>query len=184
VGQKRKCPGPRGTPVLPSGADVVSLPQHVGLVAILLKKSKVERVRKSREDRFLVLPTAVILRGTATKVCDRFCGNRYGPSRRRAWDVSARLKISLGSRKGIFQQYLPLAEIPSPWMSSGPDTFSGWRCADKDLKSEPETGQGIFLRLPRSSLPSFLAVLICIAANSGGCCVHCRCKTYGRSARR
>jgi hypothetical protein len=32
LGQKRKCPGSRGTPVLPSGADIVSLPQHVSLV--------------------------------------------------------------------------------------------------------------------------------------------------------
>jgi len=31
-GQKRKCPGSRGTSVLPSGADIVSLPQHVRLV--------------------------------------------------------------------------------------------------------------------------------------------------------
>ena len=32
LGQKRKCPGSRGTSVLPSGADIVSLPQHVRLV--------------------------------------------------------------------------------------------------------------------------------------------------------
>jgi hypothetical protein len=32
-------PGSRGTSVLPSGADIVSLPQHVRLVPILLKKS-------------------------------------------------------------------------------------------------------------------------------------------------
>ena len=31
-GQKRKCPGPRGTSVLPSGADIVGLPRHVRLV--------------------------------------------------------------------------------------------------------------------------------------------------------
>jgi hypothetical protein len=30
--QKRKCPGSRGTSVLPSGADIVSLPQQVRLV--------------------------------------------------------------------------------------------------------------------------------------------------------
>jgi hypothetical protein len=29
LGQKRKCPGSRGTSVLPSGADIVSLPRHV-----------------------------------------------------------------------------------------------------------------------------------------------------------
>src|SRR5450631_3502101 len=28
LGQKRKCPGSRGTSVLPSGADIVSLPRH------------------------------------------------------------------------------------------------------------------------------------------------------------
>src|SRR6202171_5861430 len=32
MGQKRKCPGSRGTSVLPSGADIVSLPLHVRLV--------------------------------------------------------------------------------------------------------------------------------------------------------
>jgi hypothetical protein len=32
MGQKRKCPGSRGTSVLPSGADIVSLPRHVRLV--------------------------------------------------------------------------------------------------------------------------------------------------------
>src|SRR5713101_7985881 len=32
LGQKRKCPGSRGTSVLPSGADIVSLPRHVSLV--------------------------------------------------------------------------------------------------------------------------------------------------------
>ena len=32
LGPKRKCPGSRGTSVLPSGADIVSLPRHVRLV--------------------------------------------------------------------------------------------------------------------------------------------------------
>jgi hypothetical protein len=32
LGQKRKCVGSRGTSVLPSGADIVSLPRHVRLV--------------------------------------------------------------------------------------------------------------------------------------------------------
>src|ERR1700730_15537747 len=32
LGQKRKCSGSRGTSVLPSGADIVSLPRHVRLV--------------------------------------------------------------------------------------------------------------------------------------------------------
>jgi len=32
MGPKRKCPGSRGTSVLPSGADIVSLPRHVRLV--------------------------------------------------------------------------------------------------------------------------------------------------------
>ena len=32
MGQKRRCPGSRGTSVLPSGADIISLPRHVRLV--------------------------------------------------------------------------------------------------------------------------------------------------------
>jgi len=32
MGQKRKCPGSRGRSVLPTGADIVSLPRHVRLV--------------------------------------------------------------------------------------------------------------------------------------------------------
>src|SRR5713101_8540527 len=35
LGQKRKCPGSRGTSVLPSGADIVSLPRHVSLVTMI-----------------------------------------------------------------------------------------------------------------------------------------------------
>jgi hypothetical protein len=34
LGQKRKCPGSCGTSVLPSGADIVSLPRHLRLVPI------------------------------------------------------------------------------------------------------------------------------------------------------
>jgi hypothetical protein len=43
LGQKRKCPGSRGTSVLPSGADIVSLPRHVRLVP----KAEVDRALKS-----------------------------------------------------------------------------------------------------------------------------------------
>jgi len=51
-------------------ADIVCRSSHVRFVPIALKKSKVERLRKSREDRFLVLSAAASLRRTATKVCD------------------------------------------------------------------------------------------------------------------
>jgi hypothetical protein len=34
MGQKRKCPGSRGRSVLPTGADIVSLPRHVRLVPL------------------------------------------------------------------------------------------------------------------------------------------------------
>jgi hypothetical protein len=53
-----------------------------------LRESK--SLRKSREDRFLVLSAAASLCRTATKVCDRFCV--CGPSCRRARDAPARLK--------------------------------------------------------------------------------------------
>src|SRR5450631_4468520 len=39
LGQKRKCPGSRGTSVLPLAADIVSLPRHVRLVPTRDSKS-------------------------------------------------------------------------------------------------------------------------------------------------
>jgi hypothetical protein len=39
-GQKRKCPGWRGTSVFPSGADIVSLPRHVRLVQTFAKRPR------------------------------------------------------------------------------------------------------------------------------------------------
>src|SRR6202171_4261592 len=59
---------------------------------ILLKKSKIERLRKSRESWFLVLSAAARLCRTDTRVYDRFCGNRCGPSHCRARDAPAALK--------------------------------------------------------------------------------------------
>src|ERR1700688_51103 len=60
--------------------------------SILLKKSKIERLRKSREGRFLIASAAANLCRTRTKVCHRLCANRCGPSRCRAWDAPAGLR--------------------------------------------------------------------------------------------
>jgi hypothetical protein len=59
---------------------------------ILLKKSKIERLRKSREGRLLGLSAAARLFKTNTRVRGCVCVNRCGPSRRRAWNASTVLK--------------------------------------------------------------------------------------------
>ena len=59
---------------------------------MLSKKSKIERLRKSREDQFFVVSAAASLCRACTKVCDRFCVIRCGPSRCHAWDAPAALK--------------------------------------------------------------------------------------------
>jgi hypothetical protein len=50
-GQKRKCPGSRGTSVLPSGADIVSLPRHVRLVPKTEVSGLARRVRFTLSSR-------------------------------------------------------------------------------------------------------------------------------------
>jgi hypothetical protein len=62
------------------------------LTQMLLKKSKIERLRKSRESRLLVVSAAARLCRTDTRVYDHFCGNRCGPSHCRARDAPAALK--------------------------------------------------------------------------------------------
>src|SRR5882757_6329554 len=59
---------------------------------MLSKKSKIERLRKSREDQFFVVSAAASLCRACTKVCDRSCVIRCGPSRCPAWDAPAALK--------------------------------------------------------------------------------------------
>src|SRR6266403_5176084 len=59
---------------------------------MLSKKSKIERLRKSREDQFFVVSAAASLCRACTKVCDRSCVIRCGPSPCHAWDAPAALK--------------------------------------------------------------------------------------------
>ena len=59
---------------------------------ILLKKSKFERPRKSRESRFLDIPPAAKPCREDTNVRGRFCVKRCGPSYRRVRNASAVLK--------------------------------------------------------------------------------------------
>src|SRR5260370_15423218 len=56
---------------------------------MLSKKSKTERLRKSREDQFFVVSAAASHCKACTKVCDRFCVSRCGPSRCPAGDAPA-----------------------------------------------------------------------------------------------
>jgi hypothetical protein len=66
--------------------------QISSFMPILLKKSKIERLTKSRESRYLdVSPAAMLARGD-TKVLGRFCERCCGPSRRGVRNASAVLK--------------------------------------------------------------------------------------------
>jgi hypothetical protein len=64
---------------------------------ILLKKSKIERLRKSREGRLLDLSAAARLFKTNRTVRGCVGLNRCGPSHRRAWNASA-VQKNLGRR--------------------------------------------------------------------------------------
>ena len=69
---------------------------------ILLQKSKIERLRKSRESRFLETLAAAILSGANTKVGGRFGRKRCGPSRLRTRSASAVFKIFVLRPKNTF----------------------------------------------------------------------------------
>lgn len=69
---------------------------------ILLKKSKIARLRKSLEGRFFVVSVAASLCRTSTRTYDRFSVNRCGPSLRRAWDAPAALENFVRQPKRTF----------------------------------------------------------------------------------
>src|SRR6478609_4605191 len=81
------------------------------LPRILLKKSKFERPRKSRESRFLDIPPAAKPCREDTNVRGRFCVKRCGPSYRRVRNASAVQEIFVVTPKRLFQHYLPEADI-------------------------------------------------------------------------
>src|SRR5580692_6509389 len=78
---------------------------------IVLQKSKIERLRKSREGRFLDVSTAAKVCRADTKVRGRFCVRRCGPSRRRVRNASAAIRNFVRHPKGLFQHYRPIAEV-------------------------------------------------------------------------
>src|ERR1700720_2323574 len=53
-------------------------PRHISTLPILLQKSKIEQLRKSRECRFLVVSAAATPCRTDTAACGRFCVKRCG----------------------------------------------------------------------------------------------------------
>jgi hypothetical protein len=77
LSQKRKCPGSRGTSVLPSGGDIVSLPRHVRLVP----KSEA-RITASASKRFASVPLALALQDFAASLPRRvaICSTDVGTS--------------------------------------------------------------------------------------------------------
>src|ERR1700684_1914786 len=70
--------------------------------SILLEKSKIERLQKSREGRLLGFSAPARLFKTITGIRGCVCANRFGPSRRRAWNASAVLKNLVRRPKRTF----------------------------------------------------------------------------------
>jgi hypothetical protein len=83
-----------GGPILSTGAHAEPEKWHAGdrFWRILLKKSKIERLRKFRESRCLDISAAAMLARADTQVRGRFCGHRFGPSYRSEQTASAALK--------------------------------------------------------------------------------------------
>jgi hypothetical protein len=69
---------------------------------ILLQKSKIEQLQKSRESRFLDISAAAMPCSADTKVRGLFWVNQCGPSRRPARNASAALKIFAVQPKKTF----------------------------------------------------------------------------------
>jgi hypothetical protein len=78
---------------------------------ILLQKSKIEQLEKSRENRSRGSSPAALLVGVPTETGERFWMERYGPSRRSAQTASAAIRIFVQQPKRLFQQYRRKAVI-------------------------------------------------------------------------
>src|SRR2546429_6919486 len=85
--------------------------RNVSCGSILLKKSTIERLRKSREGRILVVSAAASLWSAGAETSDCLCRNLCGPSRRRARDAPAVLKNFVWRPESLFQQYRPERDV-------------------------------------------------------------------------
>src|SRR3984893_5175189 len=92
-------------------ANVCFGPRQVRKVRILLQKSKIERLRKSRESRFLETLAAAILSGPIRRSVVVLVGSDVVPhvSAREAHQRS--LKFSCFARKRLLQQYRRKADV-------------------------------------------------------------------------
>jgi hypothetical protein len=95
----------------PECADPLLWSVDVRIAPILLKKSKIAKLRNSRECRMLVISAAARLCRIDTSVGGRFCADRCGPSHRSARDARAALRVFSHQPKGLFQHNPPKATI-------------------------------------------------------------------------
>src|ERR1700730_17590910 len=95
----------RPSPLCTQEADIAKHGRQVRKVPILLQKSKIERLRKSRESRFLETLAAAILSGPIRRSVVVLVGSDVVPhvSAREAHQRS--LKFSCFARKRLLQQY-------------------------------------------------------------------------------
>jgi hypothetical protein len=76
---------------------------EVAYGSIVLKKSKIARLRKSREDQFLIVSAAASRFSMGAAVSDRFCGNPCGPfTSPRSGRAGSAKKFRSSTRKVFF----------------------------------------------------------------------------------
>lgn len=109
--------------------DISALP------SIVLQKSKIDRLQKFRESRFLDFSSAARLRTARTKVCSRSFDKRCGPfTSLRTKRISGARKFRSSAPKDFLQQYplgsrhrsrLPLCQL---WTARRPKSCRHLRC--------------------------------------------------------
>ncbi len=120
---------------------------------ILLKKSKIERHRKSRESWFLAVPTAPTLLSADTKVGGRFWVKRCGPSRRRVRNASAVLRNFVRLPKRTFSTLSARTGPPATSaIRSLPGVNRTWLGQPNSVEIDPDVWSGRALQVDFAEL--------------------------------
>jgi hypothetical protein len=142
-------------------------------LGIVLQKSKIEQPQKSRESRFLDVPTAAKPYRADTKVRGRFCVKRCGPSYRRVRNASAALKNFGRHPKKTFAtlSWANRTKLVRPWPAAFGPIADSVRSAERhlrDAESSTSPRGSACIRSAASSAAS--ASMIAVRACSKACC--------------